>query len=271
MTRSGTPTLLGVPYDLASSYLPGAALAPPAIRAALANPSSNSWTEDRLDVSARGVLADDGDLAFSEPADGPAVRAAIEAAVGAILDRGDRPLVLGGDHSISYPAIRAVARRHPGLTILHFDAHSDLYPEFDGDRYSHACPFARIMEDGLAHRLIQVGIRTISGPQRIQIERFGVEVHEMRDWTGPFAVAVDGPLYLSLDLDVLDPAFITGISHPEPGGLSVREVITMIQRLSARVVAADLVELNPTEDRSPRSGLVAAKLVKELVAAFHRR
>ncbi len=271
VTARGTPTLLGAPYDLASSHLRGPALAPAAIRAALANPSSNTWTEDLLDITAPGVLADAGDVSLPDPTDGPAVRAAIEAGVAAVIERGGRPLTLGGDHSISYPAIRAVAERHPGLTVVHFDAHSDLYDEFEGDRYSHACPFSRVMEEGRVARLIQVGIRTISAHQRAQIDRFGVEVHEMRHWSGPFAIAAAGPVYLSLDLDVLDPGFITGISHPEPGGLSVRDVVTMLQRLEATLVGADVVELNPREDSSPRSGLVAAKMVKELVAAFHRR
>jgi len=268
---TGTPTLLGAPYDLASSHLRGPALAPAAIRTALANPSSNSWTEDLLDITAPGVLADAGDLTFADPGDGAAVRATIEAGVGNLFDRGARPLVLGGDHSISYPAVRAAAARFPGLTVLHFDAHSDLYHEFEGDPYSHACPFARVMEEGQVARLIQIGIRTISAHQRDQIKRFGAEVHEMRRWQGPFDLAIDGPVYLSLDLDVLDPAFIAGISHPEPGGLSVRDVVSMLQRLAAPLIGADLVELNPREDPSPRSGLVAAKLVKELVAAFHRR
>ena len=110
--------------------------------------------------------------------------AAIENGVGALLEQGKRPVSLGGDHSITYPIVKAFARRYPELTIFHFDAHPDLYDEFEGNRLSHACPFARIMEAGLAKRLVQVGIRTINGHQREQAKRFGVEVVEMRGLAG---------------------------------------------------------------------------------------
>ncbi len=261
------PTLLGVPFDGASSFQRGAALGPAAIREALQRESSNSWTEDGLDITAPGSLADAGDLIIPDGSDWPTI---IDEGVTAVYRRGGAPLVLGGDHGITFPVVRAVARELGPVQILHLDAHGDLYDSFDGDRLSHACPFARIMEAGLASRLVQVGIRTLNPHQRDQIRRFGVETHEMRKWTGPFPVRFDGPVYLSLDLDVLDPAFIAGISHPEPGGLSVRDVVTMIQRLEGRLVGADVVECNPINDLSARTGMVAAKLVKELIAAFHR-
>lgn len=265
-----SPTLLGIPFDAASSFQRGPALAPAAIRQALVNPSSNTATEEGFDVAAPGVLEDAGDVTWRPDAEPAEVRAAIEAAVSELLDAGRTPLVLGGDHSITYPVVRAVAARHAGLGILHFDAHDDLYDILDGDRWSHGCPFARIMEERLAARLVQIGIRTLTAHQRDQVARFGVETHEMRHWSGPVTVDWDGPLYVSLDLDVLDPAFIAGINHPEPGGLSVRDVLTMIQRISSRIVGADVVELSPPEDPSPRSALVAAKMVKELTAAIHR-
>jgi arginase len=259
-------TLLGVRYDGSSSFERGAALAPSEIRRYLRRGSSNSWSESGLDVLGPGVLGDAGDV---DPEPGESGRRRIETAVGALHGRGATPLVLGGDHSITYPVLRALGPKYPGLTIVHFDAHADLYDEFEGDRYSHACPFARVMEERLAARLIQVGIRTLTRHQREQAERFGVEVHEMRNWTGPLSLAAAGPIYLSLDLDALDPAFAPGVAHPEPGGLSVRDLVTMIQRLEGRLIGADLVEFNPINDASPRTGLVAAKLLKELVARLH--
>lgn len=261
------PTLLGVPFDGGSSYQRGAALAPGAIREFLRWGSSNTWTEDGLDIFAPGIMADAGDVEFA--ADQPWTDAT-ERRVGDLLARGDTPLILGGDHAITFPIVKAVAAKYPELAILHFDAHGDLYDSYDGDRLSHACPFARIMEQGLASRLVQVGIRTLNDHQREQVKRFGVEVHEMRHWSGPFTAQFDGPVYLSLDLDALDPAFAAGISHPEPGGLSVRDIVTMIQRLDGRLIGADVVEFNPTNDSSSRTGLVAAKLVKEIVSACHR-
>jgi arginase family enzyme len=150
--------------------------------------------------------------------------------------------------------------------VVQLDAHPDLYDEFEGDRLSNACPFARIMEEGRVRRLVQVGIRTMNGPQRNQAERFGVEVVEMKDWPPQLTPGVEGPVYVSLDLDVFDPAFAPGVSHPEPGGLSTREVIAFLQRLPGPVVGADLVELNPACDPGGGTARVAAKLAKELLA-----
>ena len=264
------PTLLGVPFDGASSYQRGPAKAPPVIRAALAWDSSNTWTEDGLDTAAPGSMADAGDLDLAADATAAAVLEPITAGVRRVLDQGGRPLVLGGDHSITYPVLRAMRERYPALAVLHFDAHGDLYQDYLGDRLSHACPFARALEDRLVDRLVQVGIRTLNKHQWDQAARYGVDVIDMRRWNGPPRLRFTQPLYISLDLDVLDPAFIAGIGHPEPGGLSVRDVIATIQQLEGRIVGADVVELNPDNDSSSRSSLVAAKFVKELVGAMHR-
>ncbi len=253
-------TLLGIPNDANSSFLPGAAEAPPAIRRAMRSPSSNLSTESGLDLGDEARLLDAGDLPRSVPFE------RITEAVAERLERGERVLSLGGDHAIAYPILQAFGPRFPRLGVLQLDAHPDLYDELDGNRLSHACPFARIMEDGLAGRLVQVGIRTLNPHQRQQAARFGVEIVEMKDWPPAEPLAFDGPLYLSLDLDVLDPAFAPGVSHIEPGGLSVREVITLIQRLDAPLVGADVVELNPARDPSGITAMVAAKLVKEIAA-----
>jgi arginase len=258
------PTLLGLPYDASSSFRRGAAKAPAAIRVALASPSSNGWSETGLLVVGSDAVADEGDVTF-EPGLQP--RLQIESAIGAIVGRGDRPVSLGGDHSITYPILRALGPAHPDLTIVHIDAHADLYDEFEGDRYSHACPFARIMEEKLARRLVQVGIRTLSAHQREQAARYGVEVMDMRAWgEGERPVIAKGPVYLSIDIDAMDPAFAPGVSHHEPGGLTVRDVIGLVQRLHGSLVGADVVELNPDRDLNDVTAKVAAKLVKEVVS-----
>jgi agmatinase len=254
--------LLGVPWDEHSSHLRGPALAPAVIRSALRSPSSNPSTESGLDLGDEPRLQDAGDL---EIPPGPTAVEAIEGGVGRLLDQGRRVLALGGDHAVAYPAVRAHARRHEGLTLVQLDAHPDLYDEFEGDRLSNACPFARIMEEGRVRRLVQVGIRTMNAPQRTQAERFDVEVIDMRSWHPEVSVAAEGPIYVSLDLDVLDPAFAPGVSHPEPGGLSTRDVIDVLQRLPGPLVGADLVELNPTRDPAGTTAMVAAKLAKELL------
>ncbi len=228
------------------------------------NPSTNTWSEAGLDVLAPDALQDAGDVALpEEPA---AARKAIEAGVAAVLRRGMRPLCLGGDHSVTYPVLRAMRAAHPKLTILHLDAHADLYDVFEGDRFSHACPFARIMEERLCDRLVQVGLRTLTAHQREQAARFGVEQVDMAAWMRGARPVVAGPLYVSLDLDALDPAFAPGVSHWEPGGLSTREVVGLIQALPPTLVGSDVVELNSARDRDGFTAMVAAKLVKELAS-----
>lgn len=261
------PTLIGVPYDGSSSYLRGTAQAPGRLRDALRAPSANASTECGRSLDDADAWRDAGDLVLPTEA---SVTAEIEAGIGRVLADGGRPLVLGGDHSITYPALRALAPRHPQLTILHFDAHADLYDTFDGDRLSHACPFARIMEEGLAQRLVQVGVRTLTAHQRAQAARFGVECIDMRAIAAGARPHVTGPVYVSLDLDVLDPAFAPGVSHWEPGGLTTRELLTLLQAIDAPIVAADLVEYNPLRDPTGLTAMVAAKCLKELVAAMWR-
>jgi len=255
------PTLIGIPWDANSSFLRGAAAAPPLVRQALFSPASNMWTEFGVDLAAPGMLGDAGDISIP---DGVDAVAAIEDTIRRLMDDGVAPIAIGGDHAVTYPILRVIGRRYPGLTILHVDAHPDLYDTFEGNRLSHACPFARIMEEGLASRLVQVGIRTRNGHQREQAERFGVETIDMRAWAAGARPSVTGPVYMSIDLDGLDPAFAPGVSHREPGGLSVREVLGLVHALPSPPVGADIVEYNPSQDPLGMTAHVAAKLVKEL-------
>ena len=265
--RLPPPRLIGLPYDASSSYLRGPAEAPLLIREALHSPAGNAWSEELRCLSGEDGLGDAGDLVL--PATGEA-RGLIEAGIAALLSSGARSLALGGDHSVTYPILRAINRVYPKPTLVQVDAHPDLYDEFEGDRFSHACPFARIMEEGLASRLVQVGIRTMNGHQQEQAARFGVEVIDMRAWAGGARPRVEGPVYVSIDLDGLDPAHAPGVSHWEPGGLTVREVVSLVQHLGGPVIGADVVELNPKQDRSGMTACVAAKLVKELAGRMLR-
>jgi arginase len=268
MPSHSPAALLGVPYDAASSFRRGPARAPEHIRAALMSSAGNSWSEGLTDISRPDVLIDGGDIDLGD-AD---PREAIDAGVTRLLATGARPIILGGDHSITYPVLRAVSRTVDRLTVLHVDAHSDLYDEFDGDRFSHACPFARVMEERLASRLVQVGIRATTAHQREQADRFGVEVIDMRAWSAGArpAMSPEEAVYISLDVDGLDPAFAPGVSHPEPGGLTTREVLSLIQTVPGRLVGADIVECNPDVDPTGITSGLAAKFVKEIAAAMHR-
>ncbi len=260
-------SLLGVPYDAHSSFLRGPAGAPAAVRAALSCGSANWCTERGTDLDpAKGARWQDrGDLDLPDEVE-PALAAIRAAAADAIAD-GGRLVSIGGDHLVTWPLVQAMTEVHEGLTILHFDAHPDLYDELDGDRYSHACPFARIMEEGKVARLIQFGIRTMTPHQREQAERFGVEVHEARSGVS-MVDDLRGPVYVSIDIDVLDPAYAPGISHHEPGGWSTRQLLDAVAAVSAAgvpVVGADLVEINPTRDINDMTATVGAKLIRELL------
>jgi arginase len=263
--KPGMVTVVGVPSDENSSFLRGAALAPARIREVLHSGETNLSAENGLDLGTDPRWRDLGDL---EPGEGMAALKQIEDTIGSLLQQGVRILSLGGDHAITYPIVRAFSQAYGRLNVLHLDAHPDLYDEFEGNRYSHACPFARIMEENLVARLVQVGIRTINPHQREQIQRFGVELIEMRQWQPGLELELDGPLYLSLDLDVLDPAFAPGVSHHEPGGWSTREVLGLIQGLRAPIVGADIVEYNPQRDVMGITAKTAAKLLKEITACM---
>jgi agmatinase len=254
--------LIGMPTDVHSSFLRGPAKAPALIRKALFSPHGNAASERGLELGAEIDLNDCGDLPLTES---PEDDARITEAVMASLEAGAAPISLGGDHSITYPILRAVEARRGPVDILHFDAHPDLYDELDGDRRSHASPFARVMEAGLASSLTQVGIRTLNQHQRQQAERFGVTQIAMRDlakWRPRFEHA----LYISIDLDGFDPAYAPGVSHHEPGGLSVRDVMDVLLNLDVQLLGADVVELNPDRDINGVTAVLAAKLVKELAA-----
>jgi agmatinase len=256
--------LIGLPTDSHSSYLRGAAAGPAAIRAALASEHGNMAAECGLELGSDIPLEDFGDLPLTE---GEGDATLIRAAFGAAARDGIVPIGLGGDHMVSFPAVAGLSDIHGPLEILHFDAHPDLYDDFEGDPLSHASPFARIMEAGLARRLVQVGIRTLNRHTSAQAERFGVEIVEMRHFAADAVPIPGAPLYVSIDLDGFDPAFAPGVSHHEPGGLSVRDVLNVLHRVRGPIVGADIVELNPSRDVNGVTATLAAKLVKELAAA----
>jgi agmatinase len=251
--------MVGIPFDNHSSFSQGAALGPQCIREALSSPSSNMCTENHRDLAQESRLVNLGDLIVNNYIND------ISPTVSRILEKGAFVISLGGDHSITYPILKSYAKKYKNINILQLDAHPDLYDEWEGSKFSHCCPFARIMEEKLAARLVQVGIRTMNLHQQQQAANFDVETIQMKAWDPFFKLTFDGPVYISLDMDVLDPAFAPGISHYEPGGLSTREVLGIIQDLDAPIVGADIVELNPKRDINNMTAMVAAKFLKEIV------
>jgi agmatinase len=226
--------------------------------------SANSFSEKGLDVQEGITYEDCGDIHF-EGTNAQEGFNTIQKKIEDLLKDGAKVISFGGDHSVSYPVISAVAARYSNLNILHLDAHADLYDNFDNNPFSHASPFARLMETGQISSLTQVGIRTFNTHQREQVEKFGVQVIEMKDFNFDFIQSLSGPLYLSIDLDVLDPAFAPGTSHHEPGGMTSRELIKIIQSIPVEVIGADIVEYNPIRDVNNMTAMVAYKVFKELV------
>ena len=255
-------SIIGIPFDGNSSFVQGTALAPPRIRQAFFSPSTNLFSENLTDLGSVSSLSDLGDLRFSEEDDAFSL---IESTVHAALKQGSRLFCLGGDHSITYPIIKAFATTYQQLTLVQLDAHPDLYDIYDDNRFSHACPFARIMEEKLVDHLVQIGIRGMNAHQMEQVKQFNVEIIDMRSWHLKPTLKIEGPLYLSLDMDVLDPAFAPGVSHPEGGGMTTREVIDIIQQIPGPLVGADLVEYNPNHDPTGITDVAAAKLMKEML------
>jgi arginase len=252
--------LIGLPFDKNSSYIRGTAKAPPVIRQALWSESSNSWTETGINLSNDGMITDLGDLDPNHPDEFNEIQRAITA----LLEKNLQPICLGGDHSITYPILRAMRQKYPRLGILHFDAHPDLYQNFENNPHSHASPFARALEEKLVDRLVQVGIRANTDHQREQIRKYKVETYEMKDWRDDFVFEFDMPVYISFDLDGLDPSCAPGVAHPEGGGLTVRQAVRIIQTLKGKVVGADIVELYPDKDQLGITAAGTAKILKEI-------
>ncbi len=263
MKSVDTVRLLGVPQDNNSSYLTGPALAPSRLREAIKSDAANMFTETGYDLGDENLFGDAGDVPV-EGLVGKAAFEAIYARTSALLKEGGSLIGLGGDHSVAYPLISAHADVHHGLEVLHIDAHPDLYDNMLDNPFSHASPFARLMETGKISRLVQVGIRTLNAHQRAQAARFGVEIHEMRALGDLRALAFKGPVYLTFDLDALDPAFAPGVSHFEPGGLTTRQALDIIHHFQGKLIGADVVELNPQRDLLGMTAMVGAKIVKEL-------
>ncbi len=255
--------LIGIPFDEKSCYLRGAAKGPQAIREASTSRALNPWTELGVSLEEDGVFVDLGDIDVS--GDFRQVFSRIEESIFRVLEKRAVPVVLGGDHSVSYPVVRAFARKYRPLDILHFDAHPDLYEELYGDRFSHACPFARIIEEGLAENLVQVGIRAATGEQRKKALKHRVRMIEMKDIKDGLFLKFRNPLYISFDLDSLDPAYAPGVSHHEPGGLSTRQAVSILQALKARIVGLDVVELNAERDVKGITAVAAVKVIKEVL------
>lgn len=255
-------SILNIPSDENSSFLRGCAKAPQKIIKAFYSSSSNEFSENNVNVHNANVIN------ILDEINIPSGKAGINKIFNVAcneIKKNNKLVSIGGDHSITFPLIQAHAKKYNSLNILHFDAHPDLYDNFDNNPFSHASPFARIMEKKLVKRLVQVGIRTLNTHQREQVKKFGIEVIEMKDFNIDLSFQFDGPVYISLDIDGLDPAYAPGVSHPEPGGLTTRNIINIIHTLKGNLIGGDIVEYNPINDVNNITAITSAKLLKEII------
>ena len=264
---SAASVLFGAPMDMTTSFRPGARFGPSAMRELSFGMETYSPYQDK-DLTDIAVM-DSGDLELPM-GDAAAALGMIEERAAIILNHGKRPVMLGGEHLVTLGAVRAAAKKHPDLHILHFDAHADLREDYLGVKLSHACVIRRCQEILGDGRIYQFGIRSgdreefIWGKSHVHTRLF--------DFGGLDEVIAhlkDKPVYLTIDLDVLDPAVFPGTGTPESGGvdfISLLGAIRSVCRLN--IVAADLNELCPDRDHSGASTMVALKILRELLLAF---
>ena len=278
--------IVGAPADDLVSDRPGARFGPRAIRAAGCPPGPH--LEAGVDAFAELTVLDYGDAPVL-PADAVRTHEAIEATVGEVLDAGAMPFVLGGDHSITEPALRAVARRRGPLGLVHFDTHTDTGETVFGVVLSHGTPMFRLVEAGDVDgaRYVQIGLRGYwpGEPEFAWQAEKGITslfMHDVRDRgiravvEDALTVLGDAPAYLTVDVDVLDPAFAPGTGTPEPGGMTPPDLLWAVREIAAGadVVAADVVEVAPTAVGSADvTALVADRVVRETLTgvALRRR
>jgi agmatinase len=273
-------SILGVPFDSGVSYRPGARFGPAHVRAASKLLRSYNPVQD-VEPFAVQQVADAGDVACNPFSIDEAVQQ-VDAGARAVLEQSGRLLTIGGDHTIALPLLRVMHEAHGPVAVVHFDAHLDTWDTYFGAPVTHGTPFRRASEEGLIDRTgsMHVGIRgPLYGPQDLADDQvLGFQVvgsHEMDDlgWRGVVerirARVGDRPTYVSLDIDVLDPAFAPGTGTPEAGGLTSRELLAILRSFrELNLVGADVVEVAPAYDHAEITGIAAAHAAYELVSAM---
>jgi len=260
--------ILGAPMDFTVSFRPGARFGPEEIRRVSVGLEEYSPALNRELSECR--FYDAGDVELPPGGVEESLRR-IGRAVEEIFADGKFPLLLGGEHLVTLPAVQAAFRHHPELAVIHFDAHADLRDEYLGERLSHATVMRRVLETVGWDNLYQFGIRSGTGEEfDLARKRSGLFFAEILPCLRDVCRQLRGrPIYITLDIDVLDPAFAPGTGTPEPGGCSPRDVFNALYMLrELPVVGMDLVEVCPACDPTERTALLAAKLVREAVLSF---
>ena len=260
--------LFGVPYDGTTSFRPGARFGPAAIREVSTGLETYC---PHLDLDLDDLaFADLGALEIPFGAPEPVV-AAVRQATTTVLDLGLRPLMLGGEHSISSGAVAAVAKKYPDLILVQLDAHADLRDEWLGARHSHACAMRRCLDVLPSGELLQLAIRSGTRAEFEELRSSGRLHADLSTLCHALAPLKGRPIYLTVDLDWFDPSVLPGTGTPEPGGYQWNDFARVIEALSPHnLIAADVVELAPQLDNSGVSSVLAAKVVRSLLLLLGR-
>jgi agmatinase len=254
--------IIGCPLDITSSFRPGTRFAPQAIRDCSWGLETYSPALDRDLEDLK--ICDVGDISLPQ-GDLEGAQGMIQGYLATVMADGKFPVLLGGEHLISLPAVTAVAKYHPHLAVIQLDAHADFRQEYLGDTLSHATVMRRIADLLGGDNICQLGIRSGTREEMRAAKSKGVII----DREEMLRRTAGRPVYLSLDLDILDPGVAPGVGVPEPGGLSFDEVISLISQLDAlHIVGIDIVELSPPYDPTQQSAMAAAKLIRELILQF---
>lgn len=264
----------GLPDDSQSSFRRGSEAAPAHIRSAYDGRCYNSCAERGTDLAAR--VEDRGDIPSGKSWE--ETRQRYRRFAEEVFRAGKVPFFAGGDHAVTVPVAEALAVLGEPIHVVHLDAHPDLYPEYDGNRDSHACTISRLLEMTHIEFVTQIGVRTFNDSQRLIAEghRDRLEVFEAKDLLVssplPTLVLEGVAVYVTLDVDVFEPAFAPGVSHPVPGGLSPRQVLNWFSQARWRLVGMDVVEVNPSVDETDRTSILAGRVMHEAMAlAFENR
>jgi agmatinase len=258
----------GIPMDFTASFQPGSRFGPARVRESSYGIETYSWAQD-LDLEDLAIH-DAGDLELPY-GNVTASLARIQEAADQILTEGKRFFGLGGEHLVTLPLIQAVVARYPDLVVVHWDAHADLREDYMGERLSHATVLRRVAELLKPRHLLQFGIRSGTQEEAAYARQHTLLYphHVLEPLTAVLDELRDRPVYVTIDIDVVDPAFMPGTGTPDPGGISSEEALSALRELSAlNVVSMDLVEAMPAHDTSQRSGVLAAKMVREALLAI---
>lgn len=259
----------GIPMDDTASFQPGSRFAPGRVREASYAIETYSLAQDRDLVDLAIVDAGDLELPFGNVAES---LSRIEETAADILAEGKTFFALGGEHLVTLPLVRAMHARYPDLVVLHLDAHADLREEYLGERLSHATVLRRVAELLEPQHLYQFGIRSAT-KEEVAFARQSVHFYPhqvLEPLTACLSELKERPIYVTMDIDVIDPAYMPGTGTPEPGGISSGEALAAVRLLSQlSVVGMDLVETMPFYDLSQRSAVLASKVVREALLAIY--